>query len=160
MHHRFSLAAVIAALIALMAGCGKAPASPTSPTPTPNQTTPAGIAGNWTGALRATIDGSPGTIAVTFEVRQTDRDIAGSWQATRQDLAGSITGTVTGTGTNTRFVGDFSMSSVSTQPGQRCTGNAHVEGIAAASALTWTSPGFDIVNCTGTVKDLTFAMSR
>lgn len=147
--------AILVAFLAVTTACSRS--TPTAPTPASQV---ASVAGNWTGTLRAIIDDSPGTIAVTFEIRQTDRDITGSWQATRQDLAGSITGTLTGTGTNTRFVGDFSMNSVSTQPGQRCTGSAHVEGIAAASALTWTSPGFDIVNCSGTVKDLTFAMSR
>lgn len=149
-HARRTLVSVFAAA-ALLTACG-GNGTPTAPTWQVPQ-----IAGAWSGVMST----SAGNVRAQFDLRQTDRLIAGTWSITSpgNDTRGNVVGNMEGQGQSATFTGTFSWDGASAT-GTRCDGSAPVSGRTGATELVWVSPGFALTNCTNPAQNVTWTMSR
>jgi len=115
----------LAALLVLGAAWLGAACGSTSPTNV-------NIAGSWSGTYQLT-GASASTIA--FTLSHTGTAVSGNWTLTAGPSI-TIIGTVNGTTSGSSFSGTMKY----TLNGATCTAN--VAGGAAASSITWTSPGY------------------
>jgi hypothetical protein len=124
-------------------GCGgtssPAPTMPSpspggQPNPSPGPTTPANVAGNWTGTLE-----SPGFVTRTITVLafQGGTCVDGAWRTEPAEWVGAISG-YADVGS---FSGSISFQRPADGPG-KCGGVAMVSGEVGENTLRWTSAGF------------------
>jgi hypothetical protein len=124
---------LIAAVVLTSAGCGSSNA-PTSPSTT-STSSPANVAGTWSGTL--TFNGTVAQGAVTLTLTQAAGapTVSGTWSG-KNKWSGTIDGSISG---NT-FAGQLVWNYEGTgQALSTCTATVSLLGNAGANAITWTS---------------------
>jgi hypothetical protein len=138
-----SRACVFVLLVAAVA-CGSSPNGP-------SLSSPAGLAGNWSGTWQATlVNGGAYSEALAMTLTQAGSAVSGTWSTS------DTNGTVSGTATYSSFSGTFTWNGISTT-GSACTGTLPVSGSAGGTAMSWTSAAVT-GNCTNLPTAITMAV--
>ena len=136
--------ACVFALMLAAAACG-------STTTAPTLSSPARVAGTWSGTWQATTaDGGAYSSALAMTLTQAGSTVSGTWSTS------DTNGTVSGTTTNGGFSGTFTWNGASTTGGA-CTGTLPVSGSAGGTAMSWTSAAVT-GNCTNMPTAITIAV--
>ncbi|MDA1185492.1 MAG: hypothetical protein O2930_12715 [Acidobacteria bacterium] len=147
---RSSTLALLLAAALVVTACG-GDSSPTAP----SQTTPANLAGSWTGWMETS---NFGRVIGDAELSQSGSTVTGTWRAASATGLG-WTGTFSGTATATSFSGTTTISMANPNgDGSTCTGTSAISGTATGT-IRWTGAGFT-GDCSGMPANLEFEYNR
>ena len=127
--------AFILAAIVLVSACGSSATAPTS-----TSTTPANIAGTWTGTVASS---NNQTVQYRMVLAQSSSAVSGTWDASSLTWQGTVAGTISGSS----FAGQMTFTGTA-DDGTVCNGNASVSGATGSSSMSWTSETGVVSNTT------------